>query len=666
MENNKDLIGDLNAGLDNNFGFNGGEVEQNVQSGNVDRLGQNGNANFNNTHANPESVFRQPAGGSQEIMKMLGNFDFTYRGNDILDSTLADGKEALSMILDAMIKDKNLGKFKVIPIEKTEANILYSSVVLAGKLNGSNVINYTVLILTKTGRAELTAKDILAATQRSQNPHYRFDKKAVESIAREIAFPRETFDSVFHQPFVVAKIKQEFNATSEKIQYVNLNVFDSDQNFFVETKEGKKPSPDAIEIFKSMFNPIVYLDPALQKTIEEADFTLVPFINTGTKINHEVVVGQNSQDGKIRSDVAVKLKATFNYSGQNNVDSINKQPLEKEFVKTDVYVTPTYTRRAEFDPATGRNIEVNRVQPVLVISNIQTPENTLRFVLGGIVAALPMMNDTMFPYAVLKSPSNWGNLGVYESSDVANYAGVIDFKSPEFSEEEVISLIDATVAKDKAGNASAMLAIEVSANTKSFGMSVIRDAMSENPNEAQAGGKAIINALHKITGGRFPVDFHPLQIFQTTTVAPEGYFVNKTSGERVPLSTFDITNVIEAKVDPQMVYSYNLGEYNNSKLDAYMNKLDALDKIGVGSAVITDKTFRGFFSEAFIIELEKAIKSVGLSIFVSPLVTRANIGKFEGLSGYNGLSFGYTSAAHAFNEYSRFNTFDKGVAYRQY
>ena len=108
--------------------------------------------NFNNTHANPENVFRQPAGGSQEIMKMLGNFDFTYRGNDILDSTLADGKEALSMILDAMIKDKNLGKFKVIPIEKSEANILYSSVVLAGKLNGSNVINYTVLILTKTGR----------------------------------------------------------------------------------------------------------------------------------------------------------------------------------------------------------------------------------------------------------------------------------------------------------------------------------------------------------------------------------------------------------------------------------------------------------------------------------------------------------------------------------
>src|SRR5574344_1625598 len=145
MENNKDIIGDLNAGLDNDFGFNGGDVEQNVQTGNIDRLGQNGSNNFNNTHANTESVFRQPAGGSQEIMKMLGNFDFTYRGNDILDSTLADGKEALSMILDAMIKDKNLGKFKVIPIEKSEANILYSSVVLAGKLNGSNVINYTVL-----------------------------------------------------------------------------------------------------------------------------------------------------------------------------------------------------------------------------------------------------------------------------------------------------------------------------------------------------------------------------------------------------------------------------------------------------------------------------------------------------------------------------------------
>ena len=118
MENNKDLIGDLNAGLDNDFGFNGGDVEQNVQSGNIDRLGQNGNANFNNTHANPESVFRQPAGGSQEIMKMLGNFDFTYRGNDILDSTLADGKEALSMILDAMIKIKILVSLKLFQLRK--------------------------------------------------------------------------------------------------------------------------------------------------------------------------------------------------------------------------------------------------------------------------------------------------------------------------------------------------------------------------------------------------------------------------------------------------------------------------------------------------------------------------------------------------------------------
>lgn len=630
-----------------------------------------GTADQNRFEQNVNDAVRNNAraehvGGATEIMRMLGNFDLTYRGNDILDSTLADGKEALDTILTVMLKDKNLGKFKVIPVERQDANILYSSLILAGKIAGSNTINYTVLILTKTGRAELQAKEIIAATQRSMSPNFKFDKRGAESIAREIAFPLETFDSEFHQKFAENKIRQEFNVTNEKLAYINITVFDSDKEFFIETKEGRKPSIAAIDVFKAMFNPIIYTDPTLQKQIEEADFTLLPFIKTGTKISHEVVLGQNSPDGTIRSDIAVKLKATFNHSGDSRVESINKQPLEREFIKTDMFVTPTYTRRTEFDHAVGRNIEVNRVQPVLVISDITSPENTLRFVLGGIIAALPMMSDTMYPYAVLKSPSNWGVLGVYESSDAGNYANMMDLKSPEFTEEEAIGLLDVMVAKDKNGGSSAMLAIDISSNTKSYGLSVIRDAASENPDIARIGGKAIIKALHKITGGRFPIDFDPLRIFQTTTVSPEGYFINKTTGERTPVSSYDITNVIAAKVNPDMVYSYNLVEYNNSRLDAYMNKLDALDKIGVGSAVITGKTYRGFFSEAFIIELENSIKSIGLNIYIDKLVSRVNIGKFEGLSGYNGLSYGYTQAGQNFNTYSRFNTFDRGMAHREY
>ena len=650
------------------FGFNSGMAGNGLGAEGINEgLNNSFNQGAGATTQNPQMQNGAPYGASTEIMRMLGNFDFTYRGNDILDSTLADGKEALDTILAAMLKDKNLGKFKVIPIEKKEANILYSSLVLAGKITGSNTINYSVLILTKTGRAELTAKEIVAATQRSMNPNLRFDKKAVENIAREIAFPVETFDSVFHQPFVNAKIKQEFGVTNEKIAYVNINVFDSDQEFFVETlKEGRKPSVDAINIFRAMFNPIVYADAALQKQIEEVDFTLLPFIKTGTKISHEVSVGKNSADGKIRSDIAVKLKATFNFNGQAQLDSINKQPLEREFIKTDMFVTPTYTRRSEFDPSLNRNVEVNRVQPVLVISNIETVENTLRYVLGGVIAALPMMSDTMFPYAILKSPSNWGALSVYEASDAGNYANILDLKSPEFTEEEAIAMLDTIIAKDRNGNSSAMLAIDISSNTKSYGLSVISAAASENPEIATRAGKAIISALHKMTGGRFPIDFDPLRIFQTTTVSPEGYFINKTTGERVPVSTYDITNVIAAKVDPAMVYSYNLGEYNNSRLDAYMNKLDALDKIGVGSAVITGKTYRGYFSEAFIIELEKSIKSIGLNIYIDRLVSRTNIGKFEGLAGYNGLSYGYATAAQNFNSYSRFNTFDNGIAQRDY
>lgn len=628
--------------------------------------GTEGQANSASGIFKETAKVQEPVGGAADIMRMLGNFDLTYKGNDILDSTLADGKEALEAILTVMLKDKNVGKFKVIPIDRNDANILYSSVVLAGKINNSNTINYSVLILTKTGRAELTAKEIIATTQRSMSPNYKFDKRAAESIAREIAFPLETFDSAFHQKFAENKIRSEFGVTNEKLSYININVFNSDEEFFIETKEGRKPSISAIEAFRAMFNAIIYSDAALAKQIEEADFTLLPFIQTGTKISHEVTVGTNSPDGIIRSDIAVKLKATFNHVGGAQVESINKQPLEREFIKTDMYVTPTYTRRTEFDPAIGRNVEVNRVQPVLVISDIKAPENTLRFVLGGIIAALPMMADTMFPYAILKSQSNWGALGVYESSDAGNYANAMDLKSPEFSEEEAIAMIDAIVAKDKNGASSAMLAIDISSNTKSYGLSVIRDAASENLEVAKVGGKLIVRALHKITGGRFPADFDPLRIFQTTTMSPEGYFINKTTGVRTPISSFDITNVIAAKVNPEMVYHYNLGEYNNSRVDAYMNKLDALDKIGVGSAIITGKTTRGFFSEAFIIELENSIKSIGLNIYIDKLVSRVNIGKFEGLSGYNGLSYGYATSASNFNAYNRFNTFDRGVAHREY
>lgn len=652
-EEDKDFFGTGGAG--NQGGENGAQF----QNG---RFSNGGDQQQTNQQSKSETGFNS----AQGVLDMLSSFNGTYQGDENLNATLADGKEALNTILSAMQQENQLGDFKIIPIDKAAANILYSSIVLAGKIKGSSEVTYSVLVLSATGRTELTVAEVLQKTERSFNS--KWDKKAVEAIEREIAFPIDTFDVMVHKPYAEMKLREAF-PDAKTFRFVNINVFESSKEFLVESlKEGRKPSRDAISAFKAMYNPIIYTAPGVKEQMDKNDLSLVRLVASRTKVLHRVAVGANPVSGKYRSDVTATLIAQISAQGQQGT-SINSSNPEKQIVSTDVYLAPTFTKRIELDPALGRNVEVNRIQPVLVISNIDTVENTVKFVSAGVIAALPMLRDNMYPFVALKSPetNNWGALSVYEGSDAADYGSIIDLKSPEFAEEEVVSLLDSIVAKNPDGSSGAILAIDIPQNTGTFGLAAYGAAASTDLEEAVKAGKAIIRAYHELTNGAFPLNFPAENIFTSVTTLPEGYFVHKVTGQKIPLATYDITNLISAKVAPEVIYAFNMSEFNDTKIDSYATRLDALNRLGVGSAVLTGKVTRAFFSEAFIKALESSIRNIGLMIGIENLISRANIGKFDGMTGYTGLGYGYTNVNDGtFGGAARFNHFAGGRAARNF
>jgi hypothetical protein len=213
-------------------------------------------------------------GALKSIQTMLRKSGGTFSSGVTSDNTLQDAKIALSSLLEFSKTEINVGnkQFQLIPIEKNLAGTHYSAIVLAARFPDKKAIAYNVLMLSGTGRRELTVNSILKAIPTEQER--RVSKKTMEEIEREIVLPVDTFDEEIYKPYVEEQITIKFDVKAhEKIVFINTFVAESDIVFLRNIEDKKIPTDEAAEIFEGMFNSLTYLT-----TPAENDFDFMPII----------------------------------------------------------------------------------------------------------------------------------------------------------------------------------------------------------------------------------------------------------------------------------------------------------------------------------------------------------------------------------------------------
>jgi hypothetical protein len=214
------------------------------------------------------------SGALKSIQTMLRKSGGTFSSGVTSDNTLQDAKIALSSLLEFSKTEINVGnkQFQLIPIEKNLAGTHYSAIVLAARFPDKKAIAYNVLMLSGTGRRELTVNSILKAIPTEQER--RVSKKTMEEIEREIVLPVDTFDEEIYKPYVEEQITIKFDVKAhEKIVFINTFVAESDIVFLRNIEDKKIPTDEAAEIFEGMFNSLTYLT-----TPAENDFDFMPII----------------------------------------------------------------------------------------------------------------------------------------------------------------------------------------------------------------------------------------------------------------------------------------------------------------------------------------------------------------------------------------------------
>lgn len=578
------------------------------------------------------------SGALKSIQTMLRKSGGTFSSGVTSDNTLQDAKIALSSLLEFSKTEINVGnkQFQLIPIEKNLAGTHYSAIVLAARFPDKKAVAYNVLMLSGTGRRELTVNSILKAIPTEQER--RVSKKTMEEIEREIVLPVDTFDEEIYKPYVEEQITIKFDVKAhEKIVFINTFVAESDIVFLRNIEDKKIPTDEAAEIFEGMFNSLTYLT-----TPAENDFDFMPIIeakaemkkNGGGAVTLVSDVRLASDFKDIRKDLEVKLSVKVGNNVQST--SVNAQAGEQEVATASIYAAAVLGRQQITEPSTNKLVEINRAQPLIVISDISGVEKTLKFTLAGIIAAVPMIRPDMYPYAVMNSKSNWGELFKLQYGDVPDEAQFADLKSQEFTTESVISSIDDITGYS--GNASelAALGIDISNSTLSQGLNILRAAADEDTELARAAGAKIVQALHEITDGEFSADFNPLDIFSNWTVLPGGFYLDAKTNNKISLQRQDLPKFIEQGLDPESIAQINEAQISNADIDSYLETLEALEKVGLGSAIVKDKITRALFSANFIVALLKALGNIGLNIQSEPLATRSVVRNFRNRSlGYN-------------------------------
>lgn len=605
--------------------------------GNVSNVlgGNSGNGNIKSlTFGDHTGLTIMPSNQGSEYTRNIANALSAIYQNDTEAQKLAPQVLMFDKETTYFAQDEHTGT-------TLKVNPLYSIIVIATRLD--NKITYFTIVLEATGREPMTTSTIIR--------EYETIVRTNNIKNHDIYTADDCVDNVMHL-VIKDSIKSLFKLDKkEKVSIVPVDGVILPK----EHPELKMILPGlarcalmgcAIEADLERKN---ITDLNIQESLNKNPNTLYKFEASIFKTISNDLLGS-----PVRSDWKMDLVCT---SMSNNFISRNTQNRKQVITRVGGFVDAIPLDGVL--PGAIPPIPVTRLQPNIIVTHNSSDTPTPGYFMLGLLSAYIMCRRNMFPKVLLphNPKEHVGYLNVITKTDNGN-GKVLELTDKKYSADLVLDSINSMFAWDPC------ISVDIEAyGPETFFSSVFSVAASNIPSTDRENARTkIIQTVNVLTGGRFPTNFNPNEIFiGDGVVIPMGVYSSK-DGER-DIREIDLAFVVSHIQDPQIIMDWisSSQPFSVTGRDPFITKVRIIDQL-IQGAEIRSKAFRITFTSKFIETFVQAVVECGFNVNYDPEITETqNINlslisaNFRNAGITNLNSFGRTNTPSGPNFQTNFN-----------
>lgn len=501
--------------------------------------------------------------------------------------------QSLIKIYDA--SQKNI-KPKVHVLDKERfTNLAYSAVVVS--LKSKDIVNYFIVLLEETGRKPLTASEVMGEWEASVK---------IPGSTPLIYTADDAINSILHKEIVEA-LKHEYgNVTYQTVDGIVLHKGHAD-----------------LAVIGPMLATIAYNACYVESQIDTGncrDLNIEKAVQAqrGNKqlrfeSNMNKSVCLNEVGMPVRTDWKLDL-CLVNTQNQNTV--ILNQANAKNVISRVGGFVDAIPENVTLQAIPGTPAVTGlRFRPQIVVTSNSAETPTMGYMLLGVASSLVMTNKNMWLAALRPTDKkvNVGALNIISKVDEGE-GQRIDFTSKNYNIQQVYAGISTMFPLDP------VVSVDIeSFGPQSFYTSVLAAAAQPGMSDEKRGaGQAIVDCAHWLSGGRFPADFDPNEIFTNEgVVIPLGTWSDKV-GDR-DIRDIDLTFLAAHTDDMNVINKWVLSSLPSSAsgFDPYIARVDIISKL-IPTAEITGKAVRVTFTSKFITTLANSLTAAGMNVRYEP------------------------------------------------
>ncbi|EPU3828885.1 hypothetical protein ACVWU4_000865 [Campylobacter coli] len=578
------------------------DSDKQEQASNAEVSGLNGVfGDINENNANMNTGSKNPA--TMGISPFSNGFNF-------LDTS--SGSEYVNKYVEAMKKfyaERGLGdKLHVLAIDKQNfPSMVYSYISVVSKIDDK--IRFFVVVLEATGRAPLSVKQIVDENNRQKQVVNGFNQKNLYTT--DMCIDNNLFRTI------AAEINRVLGLT-----VTNDNVIYVDSCVIPHTAEANELSGFvAAAIAANAHNG----DLSRKTKDNELNISLVTNdknINAEFRATIDINGDASSKDmlgNPIRCDWKVLLEVAdknaqqdkVNVNGANSSYVLGESKGYIDLLPNNVTSDYMALQNGMFFMNPQQQQAVYRLTPQFIITDIFTKSPTTSNVLLNIIASTFMLD----PNTYLNNIYNKLRHKIGDMNAIINLPNTdgkpLKLDDPKRSKEEIDVFLRGMIAHKP------LLSFDIPlSGSNTYYTSVFTAAAnSKNRNAKIKAAKDIIKSAYILTGGKFPENYDPENIFLTDgIIIPMGYFRDK-DGEK-DLRYIDTPTVFQLTQDVQATAKWVFSGFANNQygLDAYNDRLAIMSTFTGDEAFVTGRAMRVTFSPMFIDTLIRAASEAGLKI----------------------------------------------------
>jgi len=541
-----------------------------------------------NTAGQPKKSAPKEATGAQSI-----GF-----GTNIGLMKATSGSELTNAIAGEMVKAYTELKddLRVMVLDREQyTNLSYSAIAVSLKASNGSVC-YHVVILEATGVESLRATSIVSEATRAMH-----DRKPAN-----IFTPSDAINNILDD-MVLDLLEQHYG----KVEFVSTD------GVVI-----KKTNVDIIDLggraARTAYNAVI--TEALLSTGERSDLNISEAVN---ERKSNLRIEQNLYNTTVEDLVGAATRQDFKI---DLVDQVVGQSFEQNaYAGTNILTVGGFVDAIRGDVPMQTQpgfptVNLPRLHPNIIISNVETAIPTTGFMMLGIVAATVMGRNEMWMQSLAsinpKSPNTPGALNLLtniEGSD-GGIGAELDFSSNEVTEEEHYA------ALTKMYTLSPVVSYDIEVfGPQAYYAGVLAAAAGPSDTQARRDSRdELVESCHQLTNGAFPLDFPQEQIFATEgIIIPTGYWMDK-SGER-DIRDVDLAFVANQTHDVNTVNKWGMTVLPKrlSGLDSFLTRVEIISQL-IPDAVINGKAARVTFTNQFLSALAGSCESAGLNAVYEP------------------------------------------------